>query len=143
MKHYAKPAETENPGLCIIHVGTNDLKDNKSAVEIADKITSRSIRLRKDNNEVTVSGICPRGDNLNDKTHYVYKILEQRCKQCQLGFIRHERMDAKYHTNGSNFHLNRAGDSILAKSFHCEIRMLLDGLCNINCLRVSYITIAM
>ena len=43
-------------------------------------------------------------------------------------------MDAKYHTNGSNLHLNRAGDSILAKSFLCEIRMWLYEYCKTSCL---------
>ena len=123
MMHYAKPAEEDNPSLYILHIGTNDLKENKSAVEIADEITSLARSLKKDNNEVKVSGICPRGDNLNDKASGVNKILEQRCKHYQLGFINHKQMDAKYHTNGSNLHLNRAGDSILAKSFLCEIRM--------------------
>ena len=122
MRHYAKPAE-DNPSLYILNVGTNDLKENKSALEIADEITSLARLLKKDNNKVTVSSICPRGDNLNDKASGVNKILEQRCKQHQLGFIKHEQMDAKYYTNGSNLHLNHAGDSILAKSFICEIRM--------------------
>ena len=67
MKHYAKPAEEDNPSLYILHVGTNDLKENKSAVDIADEVTSLARSLKKDNNEVTVSDICPRGDNLNDK----------------------------------------------------------------------------
>ena len=40
MKHYAKPAEEDNPSLYILHVGTHDLKENKSAVEITDEITS-------------------------------------------------------------------------------------------------------
>ena len=59
MKHYAKPAEEDNPSPYILHVGTIDLKDNKSAVEIADEITSLTRSLKKDNNEVAVSGICP------------------------------------------------------------------------------------
>ena len=67
MKHYAKPAEEDNPSLYILHLGTNDLKDNKSAVVITDEVTSLARSLKKDNNEVTVSDICPRGDNLNDK----------------------------------------------------------------------------
>ena len=75
MKHYAKPAEEDNPSLYILHVGTDDLKESKSAVEIADEITSLARSLKKDNNEVKVSGICPRGDNLNDKVSVVKKIL--------------------------------------------------------------------
>ena len=76
MKHYAKPAEEDNQSLYIIHVGTNDVKENKFALDITDKITSLARSLKKDNNEVTVSGICPRGDNINDKASEVNKILD-------------------------------------------------------------------
>ena len=53
MKHYAKPAEEVNPSIFIIHKGTNDLKENKSAVEIADEITSLARSLKKENNKVS------------------------------------------------------------------------------------------
>ena len=123
MKHYTKPAEEDNPSLYILHVGTNDLKENKSVEEIAEEITSLARSLKKGENEVTVSGICPRGDHLNLKTTNVNETLEKRYKQHQIGFIKHELLDATLHTNGSNLHLNQAGDSILAKSFLKEIPM--------------------
>ena len=84
MKHYAKPAEEDNLSLYILHVGTNDLKENKSAVEIADEITSLARSLKKDKNEVKVSGICPRGDNLNDKASGVNKILSKDASSTNL-----------------------------------------------------------
>jgi len=59
MKHCAKLAEEDKPNLYILHAGTNDLKENKSAVEIDDEITSLAQSLKKDNNEVTASIICP------------------------------------------------------------------------------------
>ena len=90
MKHYAKPAEEDNPSLYILHVGTNDLKENKSVEEIAEEITSLARSLKKGENEVTVSGICPRGDHLNLKATNVNETLEKRCKQHQIGFIKHE-----------------------------------------------------
>ena len=118
-----KPAEEDNPSLYMLHVGTNDLKENKSVDEIAEEITSLARSLKKGDNEVTVSGICPRRDHLNGKATNVNETLEQRCKQQQIGFIKHKLLDATLHTNGSNLHLNQAGDSILAKSFLKEIRM--------------------
>ena len=123
MMHYSKPAEEDNPSLYILHVGTNDLKENKSVDEIAEEITNLARSLKKGDNEVTVSGICPRRDHLNGKATDVNETLEKRCKQQQIGFIKHELLDATLHTNGSNLHLNQAGDSILAKSFLKEIRM--------------------
>ena len=113
MKHYSKPAEEDNPSLYILHVGTNDLKENKSVDEIAEEITSLSRSLKKGDNEVTVSGIFPRRDHLNGKATNANETLEKRCKQQQIGFIKHELLDATLHTSGSNLHLNQAGDSIL------------------------------
>ena len=34
MKHYAKPAEEDKLSLYMLHVGTNDLQNDKSAVEL-------------------------------------------------------------------------------------------------------------
>ena len=84
MKHYAKPAEEDNSSLYILHVVTNDTKENKSAVEIADEITSLARSLKNDNNEVTVFGISPRGDNLNDKASGVNKILSKHASSTNL-----------------------------------------------------------
>ena len=107
MQSYAKPAEEDNPSLYILHVGTNDLKENKSAMEVADEITSLARSLKKGYNEVTISGNCPRGDHLNATAVDVNGFLEKRCKQYQTGFIKHVQIDATLHTNGSNLHLNQ------------------------------------
>ena len=109
MKHYAKPAEEDNPSLYILHVGTNDLKENKSVEEIADEITSLACWLKKRNNEVAVSGICPRGGHVNAKAADLNDFLEKRCKQHQVGIIRHEQIDDTLRTNGSNLYLNQVG----------------------------------
>ena len=48
-----KPAEEDNPRLYILDVGTNSLKENESAEETADEITSPAWMLKKDNNKVS------------------------------------------------------------------------------------------
>ena len=103
-----------------LHVGTNDFKENKSAEKIADEISSLISSLKEENKEVAFSGICPRGDQLRTKALEVNKVLEKRCR---IGFIKRDNMDATSHTNGSNLHLNREGNSILAKSFLRKIRI--------------------
>ena len=123
MKHYVKPAVEENPNLYILHVGTNDLRESKSAEKIADEIVDLAVTLKNEKNEVTVSGICPREDNLNDKARNVNENLAWRCHRQKLGFIEHEQLDAKKHTNTSKLHLNKAGNSILQRSFLNEIQM--------------------
>ena len=45
MKHYVKPAVEENPNLYILHVGTNDLRESKSAAKIADEIVDLAVTL--------------------------------------------------------------------------------------------------
>ena len=123
MKHYVKPAVEENPNLYILHVGTNDLRESKSAEKIADEIVDLAVTLKNEKNEVTVSGICPREDNLNDKARNVNENLAWRCHRQKLGFIEHEQLDAKKDTNTSKLHLNKAGNSILQRSFLNEIQM--------------------
>lgn len=124
-QHYAKPAEEDNPSLYILHVGTHNLKTSKSVEEIADEITNLACSIRKSNNEVTVSGICPRGDHLKAKAADVNEIMKQRCKQNHMGYIKHPQLDTTLHKNGNNLHLNHAGDTILAKSYIREICMWL------------------
>ena len=100
MKHFVKPAEEENPNLYILYVGTNDLRESKSAGKIADEIVDLAVTLKNKKNEVTVSGICPRADNLNDKATNVNENLARRGHRQKLGFIEHEQLDAKDHSKG-------------------------------------------
>ena len=123
MKHYVKPAEEESPNLYILHAGTNDLRESKSAEKIADEIIDLAITLKNETNEVTLSGICPRDDNLNDKATSVNENLAKRCHRLKLGFIEHDQLNAKKHTNSSKLHLNKAGNSILQRTFLNEIQM--------------------
>ena len=123
MKHYVKPAEEESPNLYILHVGTNDLRESKSAEKIADEIIDLAITLKNETNEVTVSGICPREDNLNDKATSVIENLAKRCQRQKLGFIEHDQLNAKKHTNSSKLHLNKAGNSTLQRTFLNEIQI--------------------
>ena len=47
MTYYAKPAEEDNPSLCILHLGSNDLTEDESALEIANEITSLARSLKR------------------------------------------------------------------------------------------------
>ena len=62
-------------------------------------------------------------DNLNDKATNVNENLARSCLRQKLGFIKHEQLDAKKHTNASKLHLNKAGNSILQRTFLNEIQM--------------------
>ena len=51
----------------IIHVGTNDLRSGKNPMEIAEEITKLAIDVKTDENEVSISGLTTRNDELNEK----------------------------------------------------------------------------
>ena len=80
------------------------------------------IALKNETNEVTVSGICPGEDNLYDKAKSVNENLAKRCHRQKLGFIEHDQLNAKKHTNSSKLHLNKAGNAILQRTFLNEIQ---------------------
>ena len=65
----------------ILHVGTNDLKTERTASQIAKSIIDLSISLKKNGNMIAVSGIVPRLDELNNKAAEVNNRLELMCKE--------------------------------------------------------------
>ena len=76
MKDYIKPSLKYEPDKIIIHVGTNDLRTGKNPMEIAEEITKLAIDTKTDENEVTISGITTRNDELNDKGMKVNDFLK-------------------------------------------------------------------
>ena len=76
MADYVKPSKRKNADLYIIHCGTNDLRqENIPPKQIAENIMNLAISLATKQNEVTISGMCPRGDDLNEKTFEVSEYL--------------------------------------------------------------------
>ena len=67
MKDYVKPSLKYDPDLIIVHVGTNDLRSEKTPLQIADDIINLALEMKSDVNDVTTSGIIPRNVELNDK----------------------------------------------------------------------------
>ena len=66
MKSYDTTSKSYENDLVILHVGTNDLREKKTAREIATNITELAIDLKTDKNESMISGIIPRNDKLDD-----------------------------------------------------------------------------
>ena len=122
MMHYTKPAMDENAELYIVHFGTNDLRSDQNPQEIAEKIVCVAMKMKTDANNVVISGLCPRGDEYNDKATKVNEHLESICNLRNIGFIKNENIDATRHLNNSKLHLNRNGDAILASNFRNMIK---------------------
>ena len=74
--------------------------------------------LKNDNNTVTVSGIDPRHDDLNNKANEVNSRLVLMCKERNISFFSHdESIDPSKHVNESKPHLNSNGIKIFAENF--------------------------
>ena len=106
MESYIIPTLEQNPETIIIHSGTNDLKSNSSAKEIARDIINLTTSCKTQTNEVIFSTIVPRYDNLNEKTKRVYKCLKKECKVRNICFINHRNISPKHNCNRSGLHLN-------------------------------------
>ena len=119
MQDHVKPTIRDiNPQQIILHVGTNDLKTERTASQIAKSIIDLSISLKKNGNMIAVSGIVPRLDELNNKAAEVNNRLELMCKQRGLPYISHyETIDPNKHLNESNLHLNSYGIRVFAENF--------------------------
>ena len=76
MIDYAKPTMKHEPDFVILHRGINGLKSANSPEEISDEIIKLALIMKTDNNDIAISGILPRNDELNMKGQKVtcYKL---------------------------------------------------------------------
>ena len=119
MQDHVKPTIRDiNPQQIILHVGTNDLKTERTDSQIAKSIIYLSISLKKNDNMIAVSGIVQRLDELNNKAAEVNTHLEFTSKQRGLPYISHcETIDPNKHLNESNLHLNSDGIRVFTENF--------------------------
>ena len=125
MEHYVKPTIEFENDLIILHFGTNDLRGDKSANDIANQIVNIGKNLKTDNNEIMISGILPRKDNenLHNKGTELNKNLMSLCSLCNFIFINHSYISKSQHLNFSGLHLNIKGTYALANNLLKSIRL--------------------
>ena len=107
-----------NPDHIILHAATNDLRTENTASQIAKATIDLATSLKNDDNTVTMSGIVPRLDDLNNKANEVNRHLVLMCKERNISFLSHdESIDPSKHLNESKLHLNNSGIKIFAENF--------------------------
>ena len=116
MHDYIKPAMRFKPDLFIIHTGTNDLRSGKEPVEIANEIIELGRNAKTDENDVAISELVIRNDELNYKVKKVNELLQRKSSSLGLGFIEHKNIKLQ-HLNNSGLHLNSAGNKLLSNNF--------------------------
>ena len=85
---------------------------------IAKATIDLATSLKNDDNTVTVSGIVPRLDDLNNKATEVNCRLVLMCKERNISVLSHdESIDPSKHLNESKLHLNSNGIKIFAETF--------------------------
>ena len=118
MKDYAKPCIRENdPDHVILHVGTNELNSELLPERIAKSIVDVAKNIKSEKRSVSISGVVPRNDDLNNKASEVNKELSRMCKKEKLPFLEHSNINPRAHLNKSRIHLNRNGSEKLGKNF--------------------------
>ena len=116
LTHYVKPSIAYQPDLFIIHGGSNDLRSEKTTIQIAEEIINLASDIKTPNNEVMISGLVYRNDFLNDKGQEVNGILIEKCAENNIYFINNNNI-TEFDLNGSGLHLNFRGTSRLANNF--------------------------
>ena len=118
MYDHLKPTLRDfNPGLFIIHVGTNDLSLNKTSNEVAEEIVSLAESVKKPSSNIVVSDIVTHEDGYKTKVDEVNKILEEIFGKKGTPLIRNNNINSKRHINRSRLHLNDTGVSALVRRF--------------------------
>ena len=116
MKSYVIPSKSYDNDLIILHVGTNDLRENKSAKEIALNIIELAMDLKTEINNIMLSSIIPRNDKLNEKGAEVNNILKSLCSTHNFHFIDNSNISKLNHLNKSVLHLNYKGMYVLGSN---------------------------
>ena len=117
MKYYAKASQQFTSDIYLLHVGTNDLKLEKSPEVIAKDILDIGVDLKNDGNKVFISSILTRRDDHNEKGKKVNDLLCLQCSEFSLGYIDNSDIITNKHLNQSGIHLNKEGTRLLSEHF--------------------------
>ena len=118
IKYYAIPTMRHLPNHIIVHLGTNEIRTNKSANDIANSIVKLRIGLKTRDNAASVSGIIYRGNvDENMKVEEVNELLKLYCEKEELGFLDNSNIPPRLLIDG--LHLKNSGNEILFNFLKC------------------------
>ena len=119
MANHVKPTLRDvNPNHIVLNAGTNDLRTENATSQIAKATIDLATPLKNDDNNVTVSALVPRLDDLNNKANEVNRRLVLMYKEKNISFLSHdERIDPSKHLNESKLLLTVMVLKLLQKIF--------------------------
>ena len=112
MKHHANASKEFENDIYVCSFGTNDLILDDTTDVIGKRIIDVSLQLKEDVNQVFVSSILPRKDNLNEKGTKVNDYLRSRCQDYGLRFIDNSGVITDKHLNQGGLHLSKVGTKL-------------------------------
>ena len=90
MNHVKPFLRDMNLDHIVLHKDTNDLRPESNASQIAKATIVLATSLKNDGNTVTVSGLVPRLDELNNKANKVNRHLVLMFKERNISFLSHD-----------------------------------------------------
>ena len=117
MYHYAKPSMEYDPNFVILHCGTNDLRSKSTPEFIAAEILKLATEIKKDSNDILISGITSRNDKYSAKANLVNEKLRELCNDSEFDFIDNSNISGKQHISYDGLHLSFKGTIALGKNF--------------------------
>ena len=92
MTDHVKPTLRDiNRDHVILNAGTNKLRTENAASQIAKATIDLAKSLKNDDNTVTVFDIVPRLDDLNNKTNEMKSCLALLCNERNKSFLSHDQ----------------------------------------------------
>ena len=101
MKSYIQLTKSNIAEYILLHCGTNDLRQDISAVKIGKKMMEVAVCCKSENNNILVSGIIPRRHRLNAKVTQVNIYIENKCNKRNICFKDNSNINPRYSCNKS------------------------------------------
>ena len=119
MKHYAVPTLATKSNALIVHIGTNDLRNNtpSNLLSSLEDLGEMIMQYTNKNTNLIWSEIMTRTDDptLTNKVNLVNNSLARLCETRNWGLIKNNNITGNL-LNNSGLHLNKQGTATLAKN---------------------------
>ena len=126
MTDHVKPTLQDiNLNHIVLHAGTDDLRTEYTAHQIAKATMDLVTSLKNDDNTLTVSGIVPRLDNSNSNTNEMNLCLVLMCKERNISFFSlNESIDpTKQAVEWDKLHLSNNGSNIFLETSRFLVKL--------------------
>ena len=110
------------PDCLLVHVGTNDLTNNVNLLNSVKKMVNK-VKNSSPNTKLVFSSVILRKDkkDISKKVDETNQRLKNDCKQKNIDFVDNSNI-MEEHLGSKNLHLNKRGNSILAKNLLTFLR---------------------